>query len=45
MNAHAESTPAKPRTPSYCRHKATGQGYVALHGRTIYLGRYDDPES
>jgi hypothetical protein len=26
--------------PSYCRHKATGQAYVTIDGRDIYLGTY-----
>ncbi len=31
--------------PSYCLHKPTGQAYVRLSGQTIYLGKYDLPES
>ena len=30
-------------TPSLRRHKATGQGFVQLNGRTLCLGRYDLP--
>lgn len=33
------------KTPRYRIHKATGQGYVVLNGRAIYLGRCDKPES
>lgn len=33
------------RTPSFRHHKGTGQGFVELDGRRIYLGRYDNPES
>jgi len=33
------------RTPSYRLHKATGQGYVELSGRRLYLGRFDKPET
>jgi hypothetical protein len=29
------------RTPSFRLHKASGQGYVELNGRRIYLGRFD----
>ena len=30
----------KPRTPSYCCHKASGQAVVTLNGRDFYLGQY-----
>jgi hypothetical protein len=33
------------RVPAYRRHKARGQAYVNLHGRQIYLGKFDSPES
>ncbi len=33
------------RTPSYCRHKATGQAVVRLDGKDFYLGRYGSSES
>lgn len=29
-----------PRTPSYCRHKASGQAVVTIDGRDLYLGPY-----
>jgi hypothetical protein len=29
-----------PRTPSYRRHKPTGQAVVTIHGRDFYLGRF-----
>jgi hypothetical protein len=37
----------KPRvvTPAYCLHKATGQSYVKLNGKTHYLGVHDQPET
>ena len=42
----AKKTRFKPRkTPSYRRHKATGQGFVELNGKRFYLGRYDSPKS
>lgn len=31
--------------PKYCLHKATGQAYVKIKGRRIYLGKYASPES
>jgi integrase len=33
------------RTPSYRRHKPSGQAVVTLDGRDLYLGRYGSPES
>jgi len=33
------------KEPRYCKHKATGQAYVRFDGKTIYLGKYDSPES
>jgi integrase len=33
------------RTPSYRKHKATGQAVVTLNGRDTYLGRYGTRES
>ena len=33
------------RIPSYCRHRGTGQAYVVLSGKTIYLGKYGTAES
>ncbi len=33
------------RVPKYCHHKPTGQGFVKLNGRFIYLGEYDTPDS
>jgi integrase len=33
------------RTPSYCRHKATGQAVVRIDGKDHYLGKHDTPES
>ncbi len=34
-----------PKTPKYRLHKASGQGYVELDGRNIYLGKYELPET
>jgi len=31
------------RAPKLRHHKASGQGFVQMAGRFIYLGRYDDP--
>jgi integrase len=33
------------KTPSYCHHKGSGQAYVTLNNRPIYLGAYGSPES
>src|SRR5208282_1642180 len=33
------------RTPTYCHHKATGQGVVRIHGKDYYLGKYGSAES
>lgn len=33
------------RIPKYSKHKATGQARVRIDGRTIYLGKYDSPDS
>ena len=35
----------QPRQPKYCLHKPTGQAYVRLGGKVIYLGKHDTPES
>jgi len=34
-----------PRTPKYRHHKGSGQGFVELDGRRIYLGRWGLPET
>ena len=34
-----------PSIPPLRQHKSTGQGYVLLNGRFIYLGRFDHPET
>lgn len=36
---------ARPRIPSYRRHKARGLAIVTLDGKDHYLGSYDSPES
>ena len=36
---------ARRSVPSYCLHKATGQAYVKIDGRRIYLGLHGTPES
>lgn len=33
------------REPGYCLHKATGQAYVNLGGKVVYLGKYRTDES
>jgi hypothetical protein len=33
------------KVPSYGLHKASGQARIIVGGRTIYLGKYDSPES
>jgi len=33
------------RTPKFRHHKASGQGFVELNGRRLYLGRYELPET
>ena len=35
----------KARVPKYCLHKPSGQAYVRIRGRVVYLGVYDSPES
>lgn len=34
------SKPKPVRIPSYCLHKPTGQAYVTLGGKMVYLGKY-----
>lgn len=36
---------SKNRIPNYRLHKATGQAVVVLRGRSVYLGKFDTPES
>jgi hypothetical protein len=33
------------RVPKYRLHRASNQALVEIHGRRIYLGKYDSPES
>ena len=33
------------KVPSLCLHKPTGQGFVLLNGKMIYLGKHDDPKT
>ena len=37
--------PRKPKVPSYCLHKASGQAVVRIDGRDHYLGPYGSDES
>jgi integrase len=37
--------PQKLRIPSYRFHKASGQAVVVLDGKSVYLGKWDTPES
>jgi len=34
-----------PRTPKYCHYKATGQAFVRINGKQIYLGAFESPDS
>lgn len=34
-----------PKVPSFRHHKATGQGYVELNGKRLYLGKFGLPET
>ena len=31
------------RQPKFCKHKASGQAFVTLDGKVIYLGKHDSP--
>ena len=42
---HAKDSGENRRAPSLRHHKASGQGYVVLNGKAVYLGRYDTPEA
>jgi len=35
----------KPSPPGYCHHKASGQAYVRINGKQVYIGDYDSKES
>src|SRR5262245_6506448 len=37
--------PKKPRIPSYRLHKGSGQAVVVLNGTSVYLGKWNTPES
>jgi integrase len=37
--------PRPSRTPTLRHHKASGQGFVEIEGKRIYLGRFDLPET
>src|SRR4051794_12019343 len=37
--------PRKVRIPSYRFHKGSGQAVVVLDGRSVYLGKWNSPES
>ncbi len=38
--------PARKSTiPKYCLHKPSGHAYCRIHGRVVYLGVYDSPDS
>jgi len=43
MTATRHATTRRP--PKLRHHHKTGQGYVKLNGRFIYLGRFDKPET
>jgi hypothetical protein len=42
---HAQVSAKKSRVPSLRHHKASGQGYVVLNGKAIYLGLHGQPET
>lgn len=33
------------KVPKYCLHKPSGQGYVYLNHKPVYLGKYNTPEN
>lgn len=37
--------PARKRPPAYCLHRPTGQAFVRIDGRCIYLGRFNTADS
>ena len=37
--------PKRKKVPKYAHHKPTGQARVQIVGQTVYLGKYDSPES
>jgi len=39
------ATPVSPKVPALKHHKASGQGYVRIDGRVIYLGKFGLPET
>ncbi len=41
----SKKQPKKRREPKFRHHKASGQGFVEVKGRRIYLGRFDLPET
>jgi integrase len=45
MAARPRISRKKPRIPSYCLHRATGQAYLKLAGRVTYLGLYGSEAS
>ncbi len=45
MAKRRKTKPKRPRVPSYCLHRASGQAYVKIRGKTTYLGVYDTESS
>lgn len=45
MPKRPKSAVKPPRVPSYCLHKATGQAYIKIRGRMVYLGLHGSPSS
>ena len=39
---HAKDSNGKSRVPSLRYHKASGQGYVVLNGKAVYLGKHSE---
>jgi len=44
-NSTRKGKKAPSRVPSLRHHKASGQGYVVLNGRPIYVGKYGTPDA
>ena len=42
---HTNNSPRNSRVPSWRFHKASGQTYVVLSGKTIYCGKPEDPSA
>ena len=45
MGKRSSGANRPPRLPSYCRHRASGQAYIKVRGKVIYLGVYGSEAS